>query len=1311
MSGLYIDSLLCSDRSLLNKYRKPFTMLLAGQTKSLGLEKLKNSGKHPIYSIRLSDCARAILTVATIDGKKQWVLLSILEHHEYDREKTLAKGGLQAFFDKNSSWLADPGHALGLEDFEDCNEIPVEASAEPETIDFVPSYHYQGRFLKLSTQQESALTLQLPAMITGGAGAGKTLLGFLLWQQYLSANPSARILLVSPNEALAHIARVEFQNRFASDYPNAIFDSRTYAELAGIESPSKNEYAVFLEWVQAYRKKPAIKANLQTAELCKYPEEIFYEFRVLSGYEEAEYYQLGNRQASDADRRQWLWAAYQSYLDYLKEKKYCFSAHLDLDRRKPCDLLIIDEFQSYPFRNIRSLLGLSPNILVLGDPNQSIASLFSPWNYFKNYIYGRYKTAPAEVQLSQVHRCSRSITGLANQVLHARNRILEGLPEKIACSALEPTEREGQVFWTENCDDPQVLALRNQASLMVITSPELLAEARQKFSPATVLTADQCPGLEADTVIIYRILDNSPGMLRVSAALKGIENDRAFFHRSKASSSQQQIANARMLHQLFLITTRARTQFVLVQRWSAEYEHLFAALPGLNRDRTQLDLFTATMTADEMVEQLLRQGLTSDAIAKMHQLEYSEEKIAGVLALYGLSPVPTEQAKPRPSAPAAVKPEEPKAKGKKKKGKAPPVGKNAKGSPAGAATVQQLAKLKLLFNNFERNLTAFLRDPEAVRLLSLLYQGEPAIFYILKDPNLRASLTSRLVVSSPLPDGIKTSLLKFLLSPLNANNLKPISPIEILVTNPAHWESELTVALCRAALYDSVSHQSAAFTEVVSHFINREIVQVCKAGNDFKKLYFLLQRQVLPFTDSQLKELMSHLGKNSAILVNLYQAEYPQEVVDRLVYTLLYSLIKSIKPEDIVFKDVNNQASMGNMAETKETRENILLSSITRSIFKTHPRLLFLRPNQSESISYRLSSIGCISCVSYALNNQNLERYLTEACLTEKHGNLENLFVQLFYSDLGILMIMDLLSGRPEIRPFLEDLIRDAGISEGDCILAEQSLFWRKLTTDRNLEQFSAIETVAVQLGKLAETYAKGPPARLFDDNNWLSNMCEQDEAIFRSTFTPALTKYFLNKIPGDLQKKELGGYVDRLVFIVLRYLYTCYSPPEHRDIFIRNTSLSAIMTILYYSGQETPPFYSPVYKYPGRSADIGPTVMVVNDHLSWRVILEHPCLYVVFTNDEMRIFRSLDEMETIMNLSLEALTKQSIFHSFAYLVPTSSPDLVTEAHLVRSLQLELLQEVREIIRPTMDPQCTRNPLAMLEDDYPASPSLRQMRG
>ncbi len=133
------------------------------------LEKLKNSEK--VYSYRLNEKERLIFTVTEINGRKSLLLLMHLANHKYDRCPFLKSGILKKYLLRNQEKLRqdelifeENSEPIGLhdEDFQD--------SAKPITVDY-----YNQNFIRLSMDQELAINTPLPVLVSGVAGAGKTI--------------------------------------------------------------------------------------------------------------------------------------------------------------------------------------------------------------------------------------------------------------------------------------------------------------------------------------------------------------------------------------------------------------------------------------------------------------------------------------------------------------------------------------------------------------------------------------------------------------------------------------------------------------------------------------------------------------------------------------------------------------------------------------------------------------------------------------------------------------------------------------------------------------------------------------------------------------------------------------------------------------------------------------------------------------------------------------------------------------------------------------------------------------------------------
>src|SRR3990167_7894139 len=161
------------------------------------LEKLTH---HDIYSFRINDAERLLFTTVHIpkDGPEYLLILDYLPTHQYDRSQFLRSGQLRNYRERYESLTPEQLEQLSCEleqlSFKPVFK-PVDDTAEfskrmrhvtplDETINPVLDYDNTGKLIQLSEIQNEDLTLKLPAVISGGAGSGKTSIAIAALSQY-----------------------------------------------------------------------------------------------------------------------------------------------------------------------------------------------------------------------------------------------------------------------------------------------------------------------------------------------------------------------------------------------------------------------------------------------------------------------------------------------------------------------------------------------------------------------------------------------------------------------------------------------------------------------------------------------------------------------------------------------------------------------------------------------------------------------------------------------------------------------------------------------------------------------------------------------------------------------------------------------------------------------------------------------------------------------------------------------------------------------------------------------------------------------
>src|SRR3990167_3091783 len=176
------------DVSLITAYKNNIDDLINGTYTETDLEKLKN---YNIYSYRLNQRDRLLFTTIKIDGEQYLLVLDVVLSHDYHKSPFLQNQRvLKNFLEKNGEELAA---AVKDSDFHQADnpmqqprdeEEEEEEEEEREAAEMVVVDYFNQQFIQLSDEQQHALQVPLPALISGSAGSGKTCVAMVLLADY-----------------------------------------------------------------------------------------------------------------------------------------------------------------------------------------------------------------------------------------------------------------------------------------------------------------------------------------------------------------------------------------------------------------------------------------------------------------------------------------------------------------------------------------------------------------------------------------------------------------------------------------------------------------------------------------------------------------------------------------------------------------------------------------------------------------------------------------------------------------------------------------------------------------------------------------------------------------------------------------------------------------------------------------------------------------------------------------------------------------------------------------------------------------------
>ena len=458
----------------------------------LGLERLSCTN---IYAIRVDLATRILFTKVTINKKSYLLPLELIENHDYQKSRFLQKGVLKKFLQNWMPTLIELNE-INAESFTPIDDHEQESLMHDLLEDEAyagsptPMLYYGDSVICLNADQEhTAVSVTLPAIVTGGPGAGKSCAAlYALWHQWLNYkhdidDPSSAILpfmYICESEILCHKMEEDWDNNFApqstdsNPKPAVIFSTyeglikkyfskdlpimpnEKLADEATKIFSTETDFMVW--WTSTYQPELYIKAKAMSKIKVSFAdatimnisaEEIYEEFRICCGYHldpdhqnlPLEYKMLGNNQSicTSEEQKIALWNAFKAYKHFLQ-----INNKTDLAFFEPYQTItpqigftVIDEIQDLSLNNIDIVIQLTAyrgnkrQIFAAGDSHQNVSDALSSLNLIEQ-IFRKYNhdIQPDHINLPGSYRCSKAIIDTANRWLGLQYYLCGGLTDK-----------------------------------------------------------------------------------------------------------------------------------------------------------------------------------------------------------------------------------------------------------------------------------------------------------------------------------------------------------------------------------------------------------------------------------------------------------------------------------------------------------------------------------------------------------------------------------------------------------------------------------------------------------------------------------------------------------------------------------------------------------------------------------------------------------------------------------------------------------------------------------------------------------------
>jgi ankyrin repeat protein len=380
------------------------------------------------------------------------------------------------------------------------------------------------------------------------------------------------------------------------------------AYLASTKSKYSNKeraalFDIYKEYQHDFRDANYLKAWLKRHLEQQYPKEfldielVWQEFRILCGYRD-DYYlssDFGPRLSyfggqEKQPQRQKLLAAFKSLEQFMSDDKLMYGPFTDLPSQKYLSL-IVDESQDFSLRQLRSFFTACAkyNVRLCYDRLQIlIDKMINKDEYIKAFfdkeiaphliivVDGITKTATiSECYLKENFRNKKAVCGLLNQAIRIRNVIAkERAEDDVVCQMEEEGTRQ---FLQDNEKSVQdITKLMTSMDAAIITLPEFVEEAKNKYKTVSVFTVDDIKGLERKHVVKYKYFSNKSNqkdlLHKINDELASI--DLKSVQVTKHNSKDKEAKNEPYLHNVVTGVGRAIDDIIVVEDFADDHHKL-----------------------------------------------------------------------------------------------------------------------------------------------------------------------------------------------------------------------------------------------------------------------------------------------------------------------------------------------------------------------------------------------------------------------------------------------------------------------------------------------------------------------------------------------------------------------------------------------------------------------------------------------------------------------------------------------------------------------------------------------------------------
>jgi len=525
-------------------------------------KKLKN---HSIFSARLDYTNRLLFKFTKYQEETYVLMLEVVRNHDYAGARFL-----------NGSKIIEE------------NIAPSEQEQCLDEIKYInksdSKFFFLNKVISFDEDQSLVYKKQLPLVIIGSAGSGKTMLS-LERMKILNGH----ILYVSQSSYLVDNARNLYYCQGYNN-ENQEIDFLSYNEFLESIKTFNNKvfnYPEFRTWYDRYRN--TIKFND--------PEKLFEEIKgTLTGVSitkpylsKDQYLDLGVKQSLFLqEEKERIYLLFSKYLEHIKKSNLIDVNILSYEYlnlvESNYDYIVIDEVQDLTNIQIQLILKslkTKTNFLLCGDSNQIVHPNFFSWSKIKTLFYEEQTTQGKDILflLTTSYRNSQGIVDIANNTLKIKQQRFGSIDKESNYLVKSVAENKGRIF-SFNKKGTEIAKL-NKSSMrstkyaIIVLKEDQKKEAQKYFQSPLVFSIHEAKGLEYDNIIIFNLVSSAYEKFQEIAegiSFEDLEKDllysRAKDKTDKSSESYKfyinsfYVAITRAINNLYIIEERTTSRFL-----------------------------------------------------------------------------------------------------------------------------------------------------------------------------------------------------------------------------------------------------------------------------------------------------------------------------------------------------------------------------------------------------------------------------------------------------------------------------------------------------------------------------------------------------------------------------------------------------------------------------------------------------------------------------------------------------------------------------------------------------------------------------